>query len=128
MNCNETIARWTGKFREVSELVARGELFRVYPDRINIVVNDGGGSQNWSPDTDIERWHGGDGLLRKIEEKGEAFILCFIRALEPEVAPYGTNRVGMLNSYDFLAWRIRRAEAPQLAAALFKCIEGESHA
>jgi hypothetical protein len=74
----------------------------------------------FSPDTDISLWHGDDGLLKTIEQRGlrERFSLALLRADETELSDtdYG------------LIWLGLRAEAPQLAAALLKCIEGEKKA
>ncbi len=72
----------------------------------------------WDPEHDIRCWHGPDGPLAKIEEKGlaDTFMrhLCGIVCLGRDVVADGV----------FIAfWPSRRAEAPQLAAALVKVIE-----
>jgi hypothetical protein len=73
----------------------------------------------WDPEHDIRCWHGEHGILAKIEEKGDDFMLRFLQAVLGEpVQQY--PRVGSI-------WMVRRAEAPQLAAALVKVIE-EEHA
>jgi len=81
-----------------------------------------GDGRLYEPDRFIDYWHGDDGILQKIEEKGAQF--AFIKALADILyAPRWVNA----DIWGAL-WLVRRADAPQLAAALLKCIEGESHA
>ena len=73
----------------------------------------------WSPSTDIALWHGNDGLLAKIEEKGAA--LKFFDTLENIVE----NQITTACSATAVMWKVRRAEPAQLTAALVKIIKEE---
>jgi len=103
MGPNEAIARWAD-FDYVAWVEGEGFQTVDFPKY----------------DTDIREWHGDDGLLQKIEERGGQFRLDFIDTL------VGHSEGGWGLSFDDV-WLVRRAEAPQLAAALLKCIEGERH-
>ncbi len=129
MGPNEAIARWRfgdvkpdEKGRDPDEAFwLDGELFysEMAPDpetgRDSLMFCP------FNPDTDISAWHGDDGLLKKIEEKGLAprfvgEVLDTVAITSPVSEPV----------YQAL-WDGLIAEAPQLAAALLKCIEGEGH-
>ena len=69
--------------------------------------------------TDITLWHGNDGLLAKIEEKGAA--LKFFDTLENIVE----NQITTACSATAVMWKVRRAEPAQLTAALVKIIKEE---
>jgi len=68
-------------------------------------------------DTDITLWHGEDGLLAMIEEKG--LQMPFLRALRTEVRPDGCNFTPLGGRE---TWQVCRATPAQLAAALCEVI------
>ena len=105
MNNNERIARWLGwtvdKFLPPTWYFKDGDsVMRV---------------KDFKPDTDITLWHGEDGLLSKIEERGEEFAESFIFELDLDL--FGTEN--MLESDLFSAIR---ATPEQLTMALAAAI------
>ena len=75
----------------------------------------------WPCDTDIALWHGPDGLLAKIKERGETFIAEFVRRLDDHVAyvqlPETTYYSGM--------WQAVQATPAELSLALAEVIDDE---
>ncbi len=124
---NKRIAETMDAISEHSVLVAPA------PDG-TILVTDAGetliatseGWKPWAPEHDIRCWHGEHGILAKIEEEG--LRGQFLRQLGDGTMPadqVSANKSAEANLQELL-WRICRAEAPQLAAALVKVIE-EAH-
>ena len=72
-------------------------------------------------DTDIALWHGKDGLLAEIEKRGMELDFLFRLQIMLGIIPPNDATPG---DVALLYWAIRRAEAPQLAAALIEAIEG----
>jgi hypothetical protein len=124
---NKRIAEFMDAISEHSVLVAPA------PDG-TILVTDAGetliatseGWKPWDPEHDIRCWHGPDGILAKIEEKGlqSAFVRNVARIVgEIEVASLVLSGDIPLGEFWSRLFCLLRAEAPQLAAALVKVIE-----
>ena len=121
MTTNKRIAESMDAISEHSVLVAPA------PDG-TILVTDAGetliatseGWKPWDPEHDIRCWHGPEGLLATIEERGkrEAFT----------IALWGSVGAGYMEwaHIENVAWWCLCATPPQLAAALVKVIE-EAH-
>jgi hypothetical protein len=141
METNETIARWADKEIvesphspneypawnvAISSGAKQGQIIigrSSFGDDMVLIANQGAedGFRYWSPDTDISLWHGDGGILQKIEEKG-----IWAQFLNAWIDASGWRENWEHGLCQGVAWAFRRAEAPQLAAALVKCIEGET--
>jgi len=135
MGTNEVIARWLGKtIVHPGQKCQPGDICSDGAGALTIVGDYQERSGNsgtlasasfcrWSPDTDISLWHGDQGLLQKIEDRGLAS-----KFLNTWIDTNGWRENWQHGFCQQAAWAFRRAEAPQLAAALLKCIEGEKEA
>lgn len=122
---NERIMQWAGHSRRVPlPLGGPPDIPVRFQDITVIRLTD---YPPPSYDTDITLWHGPDGLLAKIEEKGlqfrDAFILSF---LDRHEYPDSLDPDDSLAVDTASVWAGLTATPAQLAAALVKVIEEES--
>jgi len=120
MNAKERIARWLGIFTEMPNKGADpewGEVFSYQGQTWLAVESNRHGCAfetiAWLPDVDIALWHGEDGLLAKIEERGLIYkFLCQLIKNEGDFSmPSAVELWGML-----------RSSPAQLTAALAEVI------
>ena len=103
MTNNERIAKWVG--------VRVEEVFGV----LRIILDDGSFLNPWLPNEDITLWHGENGLLSKIEERGEDFVCDFIFELDIDLL--GTDDMWECDLFAAI-----RATPEQLTTALVAAI------
>ena len=127
MTTNERIAEFLGKTVTRPSQAGVGDIVRLASGALFVVDHAGmftDGYNNagdpWDPEHDIRCWHGPEGLLATIEERGtrEAFT----------IALWGSVGAGYMEwaHIENVAWWCLCATPPQLAAALVKVIE-EAH-
>ena len=107
MSDNELIAEfvdWMWDGREIKRKV----------DLLTACTDDGHVRYIWHPDTDIDIWHGDDGLLHKIEDS--VLRNDFMSELIKQVGVFGCPK-------DITVWRVLQATPAQLTAALVAVIK-----
>ena len=120
MTNNERIARWLG--------VKQIDFSHTYKDRELVLsgnspmqqvdlcrTDNAKGWKSWRPDTNIGLWHGKDGLLSKIEERGEDFVSDFICELDIDL-------LGTDDMWECGLFAAIRATPEQLTMALIDVI------
>ena len=113
MNDNERIAEFVDWMWDGREIKRKGDLLTACTD-------DGHVRYIWHPDTDIDKWHGNDGLLKKIEQKfWQLFCDQFVRIV---LGP-GMNAPVMTHMALFTA--AIQATPAQLTAALVAVLKEE---
>lgn len=121
---NEKIAKWLGIVIKPDRThTPNGDYYYSNAGTTIFVradFDDSAFSYEWNPARDISRWHGPNGLLAEIDRRGIAGD--FYRELERRIGEQRQIKPISMPAQTALAWYIRRAEAPQLSAALVKAI------
>jgi len=117
MTDNELIARWVGVV-EPDDYNAnpRDCLMMHGTEVVRFYVGLNPGTERWSPDTNTTLWHGNDGLLAEIKNRG--LIEEFINELDVDI--FGTD-----DSFYSDLFSAITATPAQLTAALITVINKE---